>query len=54
MPVDGISIPPKLVSLLWVASRIVVLTGAGVSQESGLLTYQSVQLKYRYALAIGY
>jgi NAD-dependent deacetylase len=37
-------IPPKLVSLLRVASRIVVLTGAGVSQESGLRTFRDAQV----------
>jgi NAD-dependent deacetylase len=38
-----ITIPPELVSLLRVASRIAVLTGAGVSQESGLRTFRDAQ-----------
>jgi NAD-dependent deacetylase len=44
MPADEITIPPKLVSLLRVALRIVVLTGAGVSQESGLRTFRDAQV----------
>jgi NAD-dependent deacetylase len=36
-------IPAELVSLLKVASRVVVLTGAGVSQESGLRTFRDAQ-----------
>ena len=44
MPADEIIIPPKLVSLLRVASRIAVLTGAGVSQESGLRTFRDAQV----------
>jgi NAD-dependent deacetylase len=39
-----ISIPPELVSLLRVASRVVALTGAGVSQESGLRTFRDAQV----------
>lgn len=44
MPADKITIPPKLVSLLRVVSRVVVLTGAGVSQESGLRTFRDAQV----------
>jgi len=36
-------IPAELVSLLKVAARVVVLTGAGVSQESGLRTFRDAQ-----------
>ena len=43
MTMPEIAIPPKLVSLLRAASRIVVLTGAGVSQESGLRTFRDAQ-----------
>jgi NAD-dependent deacetylase len=38
------AISPKLVSLLRVASRVVVLTGAGVSQESWLHTFRDAQV----------
>jgi len=38
-----IELPPKLVSLLMFVSRVVVLTGAGVSQESGLRTFRDAQ-----------
>ncbi len=44
MPADEIIIPLKLVSLLRTASRVVVLTGAGVSQESGLRTFRDAQV----------
>lgn len=39
----GVSILPELVSLLRVASRVAVLTGAGISQESGLPTFRDAQ-----------
>ncbi len=44
MPITEVNIPPKLVALLRVASRITVLTGAGVSQESGLRTFRDAQV----------
>lgn len=37
------SIPAELISLLKVASRVAVLTGAGISQESGLPTFRDAQ-----------
>ena len=40
----GVSISPELVSLLKVASRVTVLTGAGISQESGLPTFRDAQV----------
>ncbi len=36
-------IPPDLISLFRSASRVVVLTGAGVSKESGLRTFREAQ-----------
>jgi NAD-dependent deacetylase len=36
-------IPTELISFLRSAARVVVLTGAGVSQESGLRTFRDVQ-----------
>ena len=36
--------PPELISLLRAASRVAVLTGAGVSQESGLRTVRDAQV----------
>ncbi len=36
--------PPELVSFLRAASHITVLTGAGVSQESGLRTFRDAQV----------
>jgi NAD-dependent deacetylase len=39
-----ITIPRELVSLLRFASRVAVLTGAGVSQESGLRTFRDAQV----------
>ena len=36
-------IPATLMSFLWQAERIAVLTGAGVSQESGLRTFRDAQ-----------
>jgi NAD-dependent deacetylase len=35
--------PPELIQLLKKATRVVVLTGAGVSQESGLRTFRDAQ-----------
>jgi NAD-dependent deacetylase len=40
----GFSIPSELIFLLRVATRVVVLTGAGVSQESGLNTFRDAQV----------
>jgi NAD-dependent deacetylase len=40
MSTSPIDFPAELVSLLQRASRLVVLTGAGVSQESGLRTFR--------------
>jgi NAD-dependent deacetylase len=37
------SLPPELLSYLRKAERIVALTGAGVSQESGLATFRDAQ-----------
>jgi NAD-dependent deacetylase len=36
--------PPELISFLRAASRVAVLTGAGVSQESGLRTFRDAQV----------
>lgn len=36
--------PPELLSFLRAASRVAVLTGAGVSQESGLRTFRDAQV----------
>ncbi len=36
--------PPELLSLLRKASKLAVLTGAGVSQESGLRTFRDAQI----------
>jgi NAD-dependent deacetylase len=36
--------PPELISFLRAASRVTVLTGAGVSQESGLRTFRDAQV----------
>jgi NAD-dependent deacetylase len=38
-----ITFPPELVHLLRKAARVAVLTGAGVSQESGLRTFRDAQ-----------
>ena len=35
--------PPELISLLKKATRVAVLTGAGISQESGLRTFRDAQ-----------
>ena len=43
MPASGIEIPAELVSLLRGTSNLVALTGAGVSQESGLRTFRDAQ-----------
>ena len=37
------SFPPELVAVLQRGSRLVALTGAGVSQESGLRTFRDAQ-----------
>ncbi len=39
----NIDIPEQLVNLLKTSDRVVVLTGAGVSQESGLRTFRDTQ-----------
>lgn len=44
MRADPLKIPDELVNLLRAASRLVVLTGAGVSQESGLRTFRDAQV----------
>jgi NAD-dependent deacetylase len=38
-----IEFPPELISLLCASPRLVALTGAGVSQESGLRTFRDAQ-----------
>ena len=43
MSVRPVEIPLELVALLREASRLVALTGAGVSQESGLRTFRDAQ-----------
>jgi len=43
MSVRPVEIPLELVSPLRAASRLVALTGAGVSQESGLRTFRDAQ-----------
>lgn len=43
MPTDQVTFPDALISLLRGASRLVALTGAGVSQESGLRTFRDAQ-----------
>jgi NAD-dependent deacetylase len=43
MSVRPVEIPVELVSLLRRAARLVALTGAGVSQESGLRTFRDAQ-----------
>src|SRR5512144_2879406 len=43
MPTDQITFPDELISLLRGPSRLVALTGAGVSQESGLRTFRDAQ-----------
>jgi len=43
MPAGPVRIPPNLVSLLRGTSKLVALTGAGVSQESGLRTFRDAQ-----------
>ena len=37
------TIPPELINFLKKATRVVVMTGAGVSQESGLRTFRDAQ-----------
>ena len=43
MPSRSVEFPPALISLLRAASKVAVLTGAGVSQESGLRTFRDSQ-----------
>jgi NAD-dependent deacetylase len=43
MQASTIEIPPELISLLRGTSNLVALTGAGVSQESGLRTFRDAQ-----------
>jgi NAD-dependent deacetylase len=43
MPASRIEIPIELISLLRGTSNLVALTGAGVSQESGLRTFRDAQ-----------
>src|SRR5678816_1770617 len=43
MPASGIEIPAELVSLLRRTLNLAALTGAGVSQESGLRTFRDAQ-----------
>jgi NAD-dependent deacetylase len=43
MPARAVEFPPELISLLRAASKLVALTGAGVSQESGLRTFRDAQ-----------
>src|SRR5512145_2127804 len=40
---DSITFPDELISFLRKASYVVALTGAGVSQESGLRTFRDAQ-----------
>jgi NAD-dependent deacetylase len=43
MPGSDVVLPPELRSYLRKATRVVALTGAGVSQESGLRTFREAQ-----------
>jgi NAD-dependent deacetylase len=43
MPAAPIAFPSELISLLRAAQRLTALTGAGVSQESGLRTFRDAQ-----------
>src|SRR5512144_191474 len=42
-PEPGIEIPPALIEALRNARRVVVLTGAGISAESGVPTFRDAQ-----------
>ena len=43
MHADSVNFPPELITLLRGTSKLVALTGAGVSQESGLRTFRDAQ-----------
>src|SRR5206468_12028073 len=41
--IKGMTVPPQLIECLKTATRVVVLTGAGVSAESGVPTFRDAQ-----------
>ena len=43
MPADSVNFPEDFISLLRQTSKLVAITGAGVSQESGLRTFRDAQ-----------
>ena len=43
MPSHSLEFPPESIALLRAASKVAALTGAGVSQESGLRTFRDAQ-----------